>query len=162
MLLLLEVLSLNKKNNMKKLISYKLLSLSFFIISWGFSNAQCNTAGLKVSCTEQLATGFTYIKSYPLKKEKINAKGEIEYSFVFSKGTIYTLTFANSEGTASDIEITLYDPSHNKIASNFDSNSGHYLPLGYKCTSTGVHYMTFKFKDGTTPCGLSILGFKRG
>jgi hypothetical protein len=162
LLLLLEVSSLNKKINMKKIISYKLLSFSFFIITWGVTNGQCNTTGLKVSCTEQLANGFTYIKSYPLKKEQINTKGEIEYSFVFSRGTIYMLTFANSQGTSSDIELTLYDPNHNKITSNFDTGTGDYLPLGYKCTSTGVHYMTFKFKEGTTPCGLSILGFKRG
>ena len=147
---------------MKKLLSYKLITLSILLISWGYSNAQCNTNSLKANCTGQLASGFTYIKSYPLEASKINAKGEIEYSFVFSKGTIYMLTFANSEGKASDIEITLYDPSHNKIASNFDAGSGDYFPLGYKCSATGVHYMTFKFKSGTTPCGLSILGFKRG
>ena len=147
---------------MKKILSYNLISLSLLLFSWGYSNAQCSTNSLKNNCTGQLASGFTYIKSYPLEKEKINSKGEIEYSFVFSKGTIYMLTFANSAGAGSDIEITLYDPSHSKIASNFDAEKGDYFPLGYKCSSTGVHYMTFKFKNGVAPCGLSILGFKRG
>jgi hypothetical protein len=145
---------------MKNTITYKLLTFSFLFLTWGGINAQCNTNSLKPNCTGQLASGFTYIKSYPLEAGKINAKGEIEYSFVFSKGTIYMLTFANSDGKASDIEITLYDPSHKKIATNFEA--GTYFPLGYKCSSTGVHYMTFKFKSGVTPCGLSILGFKRG
>ena len=147
---------------MKKLLSYKILSLSILLLSWGYSNAQCDLKSLKPNCIGQLASGFTYIKSYPLEKTKINLKDEIEYSFVFSKGTIYMLTFANSEGKASNIEITLYDPSHKKITSNFDVGTGSYIPLGYKCSATGVHYMTFKFKDGKIPCGLSILGFKRG
>jgi hypothetical protein len=133
---------------------------AFFILSSSF--AQCDAKGLKSKCTSQLASGFTYIKSYPLEEGKVNSKGEIEYSFVFSKGTIYMLTFANSNGASSGIEITLFDPAHKKIASNFDLGSGDFFPLGYKCTSTGVHYMTFKFKQNIQTCGLSILGFKRG
>lgn len=147
---------------MNKLFSHKTIAFSLLFLIWGYANAQCDVNSLKGNCTGQLASGFTYIKSYPLEKSKINAKGEIEYSFVFSKGTIYMLTFANSAGAAKGIEIILYDPSHNKISSNFDAGTGDYFPLGYKCSATGVHYMTFKFKDGTEPCGLSILGFKRG
>lgn len=140
---------------------YKIFAIvSFIFVSLASANAQCDANSLKSKCTSQLAPGFTYIKSYPLEQGKINSKGEIEYSFVFSKGTIYMLTFANSSGQPSDIEITLYDPAHKKIASNLVN--GQYIPLGYKCTATGVHYMTFKFKDGVPKCGLSILGFKRG
>ena len=141
--------------------SYKIVAfISVLYLSVMSMSAQCDASSLKSKCTSQLAPGFTYIKSYPLESKKINSKGEIEYSFVFSKGTIYMLTFANSEGNAADIEITLFDPSHKKIASNLIG--GKYIPLGYKCMSTGVHYMTFKFKDGAPKCGLSILGFKRG
>ncbi len=141
--------------------AYKILAIaSFILISLTNVNAQCDANSLKSKCTGQLAPGFTYIKSYPLTEGKINAKGEIEYSFVFSKGTIYMLTFVNAAGQASDIEITLYDPAHKKIASNLVG--GNYIPLGYKCMATGVHYMTFKLKDGSQKCGLSILGFKRG
>lgn len=147
---------------MKTLNIMKALIVFIALFAWSTASAQCDANGLKSKCTSQLASGFTYIKSYPLEEGKVNDKGEIEYSFVFSKGTIYMLTFANSMGSASGIEITLFDPTHKKIASNFDAGSGDFFPLGYKCTSTGVHYMTFKFKDGTPPCGLSILGFKRG
>ncbi len=141
--------------------SYKILAfVSVLYLSMLSINAQCDVKSLKSKCTEQLAPGFTYIKSYPLETKKINAKGEIEYSFVFSKGTIYMLTFSNSKGEAADIEITLFDPNHKKIASNMIS--GKYIPLGYKCMSTGVHYITFKFQNQTDNCGLSILGFKRG
>ncbi len=147
---------------MKKTFIYKTLVALFLVFSFSSASAQCDPNSFKANCKGQLATGFTYIKSYPLKESKINAKGEIEYSFVFSKGTIYMLTFANNEGDAKDIEITLFDPSRTKVTSNFDEANNQYFPMGYKCTATGVHYMTFKLKNGTAHCGLSILGFKRG
>ncbi len=141
--------------------SYKIFAfISVLYLSIVSISAQCDVKSLKSKCTEQLAPGFTCIKSYPLETKKVNSKGEIEYSFVFSKGTIYMLTFSNANGEAADIEITLFDPTHKKIASNLIS--GKYIPLGYKCMSTGVHYITFKFMNGTDSCGLSVLGFKRG
>ncbi len=123
------------------------------------AEAQCSpTQQPTEKAKGSLASGFTFIKSYPLDAGKVNSKGEIEYSFVFSKGTLYMLTIANGDGAAEDIEITLYDPSRKKLASNV--MSGKYIPLGYKCEATGVHYMTFKFA-GDSKCGVSVLGFKR-
>ncbi len=140
----------------------KILALSiFFVLGIFTSFAQCNAMKHKDKCVGQLADGFTFIKSYILNKGKLNNKGEIEYSFVFSKGTLYMLTIANNLGEADGVEITLYDPTRKKLASNFDKGSGKFFPIGYPCKSTGVHYMTFKFKKGQEPCGLSVLGFKR-
>ncbi len=142
----------------KTILAIATLFLSLGVLS-PLSFAQCNAMQHKKACTAQLADGFTFIKSYVLEEGKINANGEIEYSFVFSKGTLYMLTLANSAGEAKGVEITLYDPARKKLVSNFDGTNYH--PIGYPCRATGVHYMTFKFKDGETPCGLSVLGFKR-
>ena len=135
-----------------------------FIWSFTLSNealAQCNADGFRSQCVSRLADGFTFIKSYNLNDKKINSKGEIEYSFVFSKGTLYMLTFANALGEMTNIEIKLYDPTHKLIVSNFNKKTKKYFPLGYPCKATGVHYMSFKFADGGQTCGLSVLGFKR-
>ena len=139
--------------NVTPFVDIMLVLLIIFMVT-----APLLTVGVQVDLPESSADSLPE-ETEPLTLT-INSKGEIEYSFVFSKGTIYMLTFANSEGNAADIEITLFDPSHKKIASNLIG--GKYIPLGYKCMSTGVHYMTFKFKDGAPKCGLSILGFKRG
>lgn len=123
------------------------------------ANAQCSASEHKDKCVSGLADGFTFIKSYTLDGGKANASGEIEYSFVFSKGTIYMLNTANNAGEPKNIVIKLYDPNHKLIATNVKGET--YFPLGYQCQTTGVHYMTFSFKDTPDLCGLSVLGFKR-
>lgn len=145
---------------MKKLMIILCVQLLLFTSS-NLSFAQCNEEKHKELCIEQLADGFTFIKSYVLESDKANENGEIEYSFVFSKGTVYMLTFVDSEGKPQDVEITLYDPERNKLASNYNEETDSYIPLGYQCSTTGVHYMTFKFKNEEDECGTSVLGFKR-
>ncbi len=144
---------------MGRIITILTLVTAFSLLSVNKSNAQCNAMDHKDKCISGLADGFTFIKSYLLDGGKANANGEIEYSFVFSKGTIYMLNIANNNGEQSNIVIKLYDPNHKLLASN---NKGDvYFPLGYQCKTTGVHYMTFSFKDTPDQCGLSVLGFKR-
>ncbi len=126
-----------------------------------FSHGQCNPQSHKEFCVEQLSPGYTFIKSFPIEKIKTNANGEIEYSFVFSKGTNYMLTISDNNNTPKNIEIILYDPQHKKLISNYDKKSDSFFPIQYTCSNTGVHYMTFKYHGSGDQCGLSILGFKR-
>jgi len=145
---------------MKKIIAF--ISV-FSIINLVGANLQaCDAMKYKQQCVSQLAAGYTFIKSYLLDDTKLNAAtGEIEYSFVFSKGTVYMLTMSDNQGNPKNIEIKLYDPNHKLIVSNLDAKSGSYFPISYPCSATGIHYMTFKINDATK-CGLSVLGFKRG
>jgi len=143
---------------MKKIITLMILSLMTTV---ELSFAQCNAMSSKGKGISQLSPGFTFIKSYLLDGGKENAQGEIEYSFVFSKGTAYMLTLVNNIGKSDNIEIKLYDPAHKLLVTNYDKKSDKYFPVVYPCKSTGVHYMTFKFSDGSEKCGLSVLGFKR-
>ena len=71
------------------------------------------------------------------------------------------LTFANNIGDSDNIEIKLYDPQKKLLASNYDKKNDKYFKIGYPCNTTGVHYMTFTFKNTTEKCGISVLGFKR-
>lgn len=137
------------------------LVLCSFLISSENAYAQCDAMQYKDKCVQRLADGFTFIKSYLIDGARANTNGEIEYSFVFSKGTLYMLTIADDLGNAENIEIKLYDPQHKMLATNFDKKSGKFFPIGYPCSTTGVHYMTFKYHGTGKACGVSVLGFKR-
>lgn len=143
---------------MKQIITLIILSL---FATTELSFGQCDAMSNKDKGVGQLSDDFTFIKSYLLDGGKENAKGEIEYSFVFSKGTSYMLTLVNNLGQSDNIEVKLYDPTHKLLVTNYDKKSDQYLPVVYPCKSTGVHYMTFKFSKDTEKCGLSVLGFKR-
>ena len=143
---------------MKKYLLVTAVILSSMVF-YSDASAQCDAMKHKGACVGQLADGFTFIKSYLLDGAKSNGKGEIEYSFVFSKGTTYMLTFANNVGKSDNVEITLLDPEGKELAKNM--HGGKYYPIGYACKTTGVHYMKFKFKGTDDHCGLSVLGFKR-
>ena len=145
---------------MRKIFRLYLIVSAFLLIS-GSGYAQCDAMRHKDKCVQRLADGFTFIKSYLIDGARANTNGEIEYSFVFSKGTLYMLTIADNTGAAENIEIKLYDPQHKLLASNFDKKSGKFFPIGYPCSTTGVHYMTFKYHGNGNACGLSVLGFKR-
>lgn len=134
-----------------------LVALALFIFSElvYISSYACDASKYKQQCVSQLGSEYTYLKSFQLN-------GEAEYSFVFSKGTLYMLTTANALGEATDIEIQLFDPSHKLIVSNYDKKNDKYYPINYPCNSTGVHYMKFIFNGKSKDCGLSVLGFKRG
>lgn len=140
---------------------YLFISLAVFgsMAFYSDVNAQCDAMKHKGACVGQLADGFTFIKSYLLDGAKSNGKGEIEYSFVFSKGTTYMLTIANNEGKTDNVQVTLLDPNGKELATNM--HGGKYYPIGYACKTTGVHYMKFKFNGTDDECGLSVLGFKR-
>ena len=124
---------------------------------FGTSSAQCDPSNLKDKGISNLEKGYTYIKSFPLSQEKLNENGEIEYSFVFSKGTKYMLTFINADGETEHVTIELYDPNKSLIAKNKKANED--SPLSYTCNVTGVYYMKFSLKEAG--CGLAILSFKR-
>ncbi len=143
---------------MKKIITLMIISL---LTAAELSFGQCNAMTNKGKGISQLSPGFTFIKSYLLDGGRENSKGEIEYSFVFSKGTSYMLTLVNNLGQSDNIEIKLYDPAHKLLVTNYDKKSNKYFPVVYPCKGTGVHYMTFKFSEGSDKCGLSVLGFKR-
>lgn len=131
--------------------------LSLFLTKSSY--AQCDPLSLKGQAINNLEKGFTYIKSFPLNDEKLNNKNEIEYSFVFSKGTKYILSFVDEEGKIENVNIELFDPNKSLIAKN--KKGGKLIPLSYTCNATGVHYMKFSFNGNKNHCSLAILSFKR-
>ncbi len=117
-------------------------------------NAQCTTE----ACAAKLAEGYTFLKGYQLQ---VATAHEVEYSYVFSKGTSYMLVICNQDGTAKDVEITLYDGQRHKLISNFDKETNKYYgTIIYDCQTTGVFYMKYTYKTKPSCCN-AVLAFKR-
>jgi hypothetical protein len=129
-----------------------LLLATFGIVKNG--HAQCTTE----ICAAKLADGFTFLKGYQLQVATVH---EVEYSYVFSKGTSYQLVICNQDGTSKDIEVTLYDSQRHKLISNFDKETNKYYgALIYDCQTTGIFYMKYTYKNKPTCCN-AVLAFKR-
>ena len=117
-------------------------------------HAQCTTD----ACANKLSEGFTFLKGYQLQVATVH---EVEFSYVFSKGTSYQLVICNQDGTSKDIEVTLYDSQRHKLISNFDKESNKYYgALIYECQTTGIFYMKYTYKNKPSCCN-AVLAFKR-
>ncbi len=131
------------------------------------SIAQCDDEAFLDNCAQRL-DDFTFLKAYKLTEKEIKdgkkTKG-VEYSYVFSKETMYKLTVCDNKESDSKMIVNLYDRNRKLIASNYDRKTKRSYPsIGYKCKATGVYYLTYNFKgadDSWDGCGVSILGFNK-
>lgn len=142
---------------MKRIITFVFaLGLIGFINSKAI--AQCNTDPIAERMASKLGD-FTFLKTYKVDGNKAPT---MEFSYVFSKDTQYLLMYGDASDETAKVLVTLYDGSRKELASNFDRKNNRFLPgIGYKCTATGIYYMTFNTKDASDKCGVSVLGFKK-
>lgn len=138
---------------MKKVI------LSFFsVFLFCFcSYAQCNTQIFTDKGIKHLtsAGGYTFLKSYPVKGEQ----GK-KYSYIFSTGTKYLITLANSNANTKGLVITILDSNNSQIATSF-ANDKYYPALGFTCKKTGIYHLKFSFNGTKDYCAAGVLGMKR-
>jgi len=139
---------------MKRMLMPTILLLLTTVGVVSSSHAQCTTE----ACAAKLTEGFTFLKSYQLQ---VATTHEVEYSYVFSKGTSYQLVICNQDGTSKDIEVTLYDAQRHKLISNLDKETNKYYgAIIYDCQTTGIFYMKYTYKNKPTCCN-AVLAFKR-
>lgn len=135
-----------------------LLFLSFGAYSSNIM-AQCNPDDYTSACVPKLAAGFNFLKSYKIDGEG-GAKGKVEYSYVFTKGTQYYINLC-ANGNASDgIIVSLFDSNRNQVASSKIDNQL-VNAIAFPCNSTGIYYIQYTFDNSSKYCGGSALGFKR-
>ena len=121
--------------------------------------AQCNSDALSEQCIGKLPGGFTFLKSFKIDGQG-GSKAKVEYSYVFSKDTQYSINIcANGEPT-DGIVVSMYDANRNKVMTNY-INGNFYPGIQYPCKATGIYYITFTFEGSANHCGGSVLGFKR-
>jgi hypothetical protein len=123
------------------------------------TQAQCNAELYNNMALKMLQPGYTFVKNY-----RIDGKGgerkKIEYTCVFSKDTNYMIRVAGKDGGSKGIVATLFDSKRQQMATSYLS-SRFYEGWIYKCTSTGIYYITFSFQDSQSYCGAAVLGFSR-
>lgn len=145
---------------MKKII-FAIIALCFLALP-SQSFAQCDADKFMDNCNAKLANGYNFLKSFAIDAAKTGNGGKVEYSYVFSKDSNYLMTLCGKEGDAKKLVITLFDASRKELGSNFDSKSNTFFPaFAYKCSATGVYYLSFAYPQGQSECAGSVLGFKR-
>ena len=69
--------------------------LAVFMLAANIASAQCSASDMADNCITQMSDGFNFVKSFPVDGEK-GAKGKIEYSYVFAKGTEYAINICTT------------------------------------------------------------------
>ena len=134
---------------------YQILTVLVFTLGIAQVNAQCNTDELIKKASSKLGD-FTFLKSY-----KLNAGGEIENSYVFSKDTKYFLSLSDDKNEIPKIKVTLYDKNRKMLATNYNPKTkSYYAGLVYSCTATGIYYMDFSVEP-ESKCSVAVVGFKK-
>jgi len=143
---------------MKKIM----ISLGVFMVlllSANSSTAQCNPDSYSEQCITKLPDSFTFLKSFKIDGEN-GAKKKIEYSYVFSKDTQYSINICADGAETDGIVVSMYDSNRKRVMTNY-INGNFYAGIQYPCKATGIYYITFTFEGSSNYCGGSILGFKR-
>ncbi|TAF33309.1 MAG: hypothetical protein EAZ57_06390 [Cytophagales bacterium] len=144
---------------MKKILIFVCI---MFCGMFAFSaNAQtaCNSELYNNMALKMLTPGYTFVKSY-----RIDGKGgerkKIEYTCVFSKDTNYMIRMASKDGNQQGLIVTLFDSKREQLISSY-LNDTFFPGWQYKCSATGIYYLSFTFKDSKSYCGAAVLGFRR-
>lgn len=138
-----------------------ILFCAFFLATFAATdaNAQCNTDLYNNLALKKLAPGYTFVKSYRIDG-KDGERRRIEYTCVFSKGTDYMIRMAGKDGGPNGLIATLYDSRRSQLSTSY-LNNRFFDGWTYKCSATGIYYLSFTFKDSNSYCGAAVLGFRR-
>ena len=123
------------------------------------SFGQCNTSLYTEMSIKSMPEDFTFLKTFKIDG-KNGANEKVEYSYVFSKDTKYSLNISTEGEEIDGIVVSMYDSNRKQVATN-NVKGTLYSGIEYPCKSTGIYYITFTFEDSKTYCGGSALGFKR-
>ena len=145
---------------MKHISIIILLFFSLGFAGRGFS--QCDSNQISEASIKEIPTDYTFLKTFKIDGQG-GSKDKVEYSYVFSKDTNYSINISalGAEGSNTDgIIVSMYDAKRHRVATNFvDGNI--YSVIQYLCSATGIYYITFTFQNSTNYCGGCALGFKR-
>jgi hypothetical protein len=120
--------------------------------------SQCDSEIYAAQALKTLGTGFTFVRAYKIDGKEGTRK-QIEYTCVMNKDNSYMMRVASKDGAANGITVTLYDAQRAELAVN-QLNNKSFNGWTFKCTTSGIYYITFTFKDAPSFCGAAVLGFK--
>ena len=144
-------------------IRFKIILLGLlFYISPKVSLAQCDEDDFMDECATRIDK-FVFAKSFDINNDlSKKSDGKVEYSYVFSKGTSYSITVCDLNQNGNRMIVDLYDRNRKFVASSYSKRTKKYYPkITYPCNATGVYYLKYRFEGGKPSCGVSIIGFKK-
>ena len=151
---------------MKKILIYCNFAIIMVLMpQWCFS--QCHSKAKVETCASKLGD-FKFLKAYEIDADKFKSGDKSikkEFSYVFSKNTMYKLVLCDGSGEGNiSLIATIFDTNRKLKGSSYDKKKKKkYSQIGYQCTATGIYYISFSY-DGIQPpsdCSLCILGFKK-
>jgi hypothetical protein len=143
---------------MKKLMRVLLLVL---VISSPKAHSQCNPEWVESIPTN--IAGLSYLKTYTIPVHEIkDVPFAREYSYVFTKGTTYTLYLVHEPNSMGLLDFTLRDSNGNirndeLVKVNKDGNE----MMTFKCTATGIYYFILHTKQSLKGCAVMQLLYSR-
>ena len=151
--ILLILLNVQNKQQLMKALTYILPFFAF--LSCGFTDLQSDCTDVaRAECLKAIPKGFNFIKQYPLSFE---GKEYLEYSYVFTSGTTYTLKFCKQHGN--DVKMVIMDGSRAVVGSN-EVDGALLTSAAFKCRTTSIYYIRV-FADKSSFCGNYLLSFSR-
>jgi len=144
---------------MKKLFLYITLLIIFPMMTSGQ-----NHGTLVSNCVVSAGPNTTYLKDYVIKLPKTTSKTSIpvvKENFPLSKGTNYRFTICNSEGSAGQLIITIYDRDQKVISSLNEKTGKIYNSVDFACNKTGTYTFHFSFSNGDQGMGVGVVSFVR-
>ena len=138
----------------------KLMVILGMLATTHVAHAQCESDEFLDNCSSSLGTN-TFIKAFDVKI-KPKKQDVVEYSYVFSKGSSYSIIVCDQNEKGKQMVVRLYDRSHKLIASSYNKKTKtHYPDLLYPCSATGVYYLEATLETQAAGCGVIILGFNK-
>lgn len=135
-----------------------LCALLLTLLEVGSAQAQCSCdkytqKGIKMLSQDH--EGFTYLKTY-----EISAPEGKKFSYIFTQGTNYLFTLANSDAHTKGFYVTILD-SNDKVITTSHLNGKFYSTIQFNCKGTGVYKLMFGFEGAPDHCASAVLGMKR-
>ncbi len=122
---------------------------------------ECDAKPYKDKALRGIPDGFTFLKSYTVDAGDTGAKKETKFSYIFTRNNNYQINLDNGVASAKGFYVIITDSNGKQQVSSYVSSSSKYYPaLTYKCSATGMYYLTFKIVSQPY-CAGAVLSFKR-
>ena len=133
--------------------------LLLFIISIVAINAHSQCSDVLIDSARTRLGEATYLDAYRIlmKKGKKNKIPIASFKIQMSKGNIYRFIVADAQENKSFLICNISD-DYKKYGESYDSfEQLNYKGLDFKCTKTGIYYLSGFFNNGEEGCGVILM-----
>jgi hypothetical protein len=106
-------------------------------------------------CVPKIPAGFNYLKAFDLEWKE---KEYIEYSYVFTQRSNYSLLICKNTPTSPKIDV--FNSNRTVVAANSIKDEI-FDKMKFGCSATGIYYIRIYKGAGEASCGVCLLSFSR-